>query len=43
VQNAFIITGFKGVDPELQAASIKGGPAPYPMIRTYSFGVKAGF
>ncbi|SEV91859.1 TonB-linked outer membrane protein, SusC/RagA family [Chitinophaga sp. YR573] len=43
VQNAFIITGFKGVDPELQAASIKGGPAPYPMIRTFSFGVKAGF
>ncbi|MCB9282732.1 MAG: SusC/RagA family TonB-linked outer membrane protein [Lewinellaceae bacterium] len=43
VQNAFIITGFKGVDPEIQAAAIKGGPAPYPMARTYSFGVKANF
>lgn len=43
VQNAFIITGFKGLDPELQASSTKGGPAPYPMIRTFSIGVKANF
>jgi len=43
VQNAFTITGFEGVDPEIDAAAIKGGPAPYPMARTFSFGVKAGF
>lgn len=43
IQNAFTLTKFKGVDPEIQAVAIKGGPAPYPMIRTYSFGVKATF
>jgi hypothetical protein len=43
VQNAFILTGFKGVDPEIQASSIKGGPAPYPMVRTVSLGLKANF
>lgn len=43
VQNAFIITDFEGADPEVQAASIKGGPAPYPMARTFSLGVKAAF
>lgn len=43
VQNAFTLTNFKGVDPEIQAIAIKGGPAPYPMIRTFSFGVKATF
>lgn len=43
VQNAFIITGFDGVDPEVQAVSIKGGPAPYPMARTISLGLRASF
>lgn len=43
VQNAFILTGFDGVDPEIQAASIKGGPAPYPMARTVSLGLRASF
>ncbi|MBE0655627.1 MAG: SusC/RagA family TonB-linked outer membrane protein, partial [Bacteroidales bacterium] len=43
VQNAFILTKFPGVDPEIQASAIKGGPAPYPMTRTYSIGVKANF
>ena len=43
VQNAFIITNFPGVDPEIQAASIKVGPAPYPMTRTFSLGAKANF
>lgn len=41
VQNAFIITNYKIGDPEVEAAAVKGGPAPYPMARTYSFGVKA--
>jgi TonB-linked SusC/RagA family outer membrane protein len=40
VQNAFLITGYKIGDPELEAQNIKGGPAPYPMARTYSLGVK---
>ncbi|HSC55256.1 MAG TPA: SusC/RagA family TonB-linked outer membrane protein [Phnomibacter sp.] len=43
VQNAFIITDYKIADPEVQAAGVKGGPAPYPMARTFSIGVKAGF
>ena len=43
IQNAFIITDFKGVDPELQTVSVGGGPAPYPMARTISLGVKANF
>jgi TonB-linked SusC/RagA family outer membrane protein len=43
VQNPFIITNYKIADPEVQAAGVKGGPAPYPMARTFSFGVKAGF
>lgn len=43
VQNAFIITNFKYVDPEVTVASVKGGPAPYPMARTWSLGVRANF
>ncbi len=43
VQNAFILTGFKGTDPEIQASSIKGGPAPYPMAHTFSLGINANF
>lgn len=43
VQNAFILTGFEGTDPEIQAESIKGGPAPYPMVRTFSLGINANF
>jgi hypothetical protein len=43
VQNAFIITDFEGADPEVRTVSIKGGPAPYPMARTFSFGLKANF
>lgn len=43
VQNAFTITGFKGTDPEVQAANVKGAPAPYPMARTYSLGLNVNF
>lgn len=43
VQNAFIITGFKSIDPEIQAANANGGPAPYPMARTISLGLRANF
>lgn len=43
VQNAFIITKYVAIDPEVTAASIKGGPAPYPMARTYSLGVNINF
>ncbi|EHQ31189.1 SusC/RagA family TonB-linked outer membrane protein [Mucilaginibacter paludis] len=42
-QNLFIITNYKGVDPEVYNTGVKGGYAPYPMMRTFSFGVKAGF
>lgn len=41
VQNPFIITSYKIADPEVQAAAVKGGPAPYPMATTYSLGIKA--
>jgi TonB-linked SusC/RagA family outer membrane protein len=43
VQNAFLITDYKGADPEVLAPAVKGGPAPYPMARTFSFGVSANF
>ena len=43
VQNAFIISKYKIGDPEVQAAAVKGAPAPYPMARTFSLGVQAGF
>jgi TonB-linked SusC/RagA family outer membrane protein len=43
VQNAFTISKFKGADPEVQASFTKGGPAPYPMARTISLGLKADF
>ncbi len=43
VQNAFVLTNFVGVDPEIQTTSVKGGPAPYPMARTISVGLRAGF
>jgi TonB-linked SusC/RagA family outer membrane protein len=42
-QNLFTITDYKGVDPEVSYASVKGGYAPYPQTRTFSFGVRAGF
>jgi TonB-linked SusC/RagA family outer membrane protein len=42
-QNLFIITNYKGVDPEVTYNGVKGGFAPYPQTRTISFGVKAGF
>jgi len=43
VQNPFIITNYVGGDPEVQASATKGGPAPYPMARTYSVGVNVNF
>ncbi len=41
VQNAFLISKFKTVDPEVNTAL--GGSAPYPMARTISFGINANF
>lgn len=43
VQNPFIITDFKIIDPEIQYISVKGGSAPYPMARTYSLGLTVNF
>ncbi len=42
-QNLFIITNYKGGDPEVTYQSVKGGYAPYPPAKTLSFGVKASF
>lgn len=43
VQNPFIFTKYIGGDPEVQAGAVKGAPAPYPMARTYSFGLNVSF
>ena len=43
IQNPFIFTKYIGGDPEVQASATKGGPAPYPMARTYSFGLNVNF
>jgi TonB-linked SusC/RagA family outer membrane protein len=43
VQNAFIITKFKGADPEIETPTVKGGAAPYPMVRNYSIGLNVNF
>lgn len=43
VQNAFVITKYKGGDPEVDARTVKGAPAPYPMARTYSVGLNINF
>ena len=43
LQNAFIITNYKIGDPELLTRGVKGAPAPYPMARSFSIGVKASF
>lgn len=43
LQNPFIITNYKIADPEVEAANVKGGAAPYPMATTYSLGVKTNF
>jgi len=42
-QNLFVITNYKGADPEVTYNSVKGGYAPYPPTKTISFGVKASF
>ncbi|MBS1666979.1 MAG: SusC/RagA family TonB-linked outer membrane protein [Bacteroidetes bacterium] len=42
-QNPFIVTNYKIADPEVQAVNVKGGPAPYPMTRIFSFGINAHF
>lgn len=43
VQNAFIITKYKGADPEIESPAVKGGAAPYPMARTISLGINLNF
>lgn len=43
-QNPFTFTGFDNFDPEVTTGgSYKGGKAEYPMIRTFSMGVKVQF
>ncbi|MDR8394531.1 SusC/RagA family TonB-linked outer membrane protein [Aliifodinibius sp. S!AR15-10] len=43
VQNAFVITNYEGADPEVRQDGVKGAPAPYPMVRTFTFGVDVNF
>jgi len=43
IQNAFILTKYKGADPEIETPSVKGGAAPYPMVRNYSLGLNVNF
>ncbi|MBN2611415.1 MAG: SusC/RagA family TonB-linked outer membrane protein [Bacteroidales bacterium] len=43
VQNAFIITKYKGADPEVESPATKGAAAPYPMYRNYSLGLNINF
>jgi iron complex outermembrane receptor protein len=47
VQNAFIITKYKGVDPEIAANGNPGNPgidnSLYPRPRTYNLGVNLNF
>ncbi|MBN2610414.1 MAG: SusC/RagA family TonB-linked outer membrane protein [Bacteroidales bacterium] len=43
VQNAFIITKYKGADPEIESPGVKGAAAPYPMVRSYSLGLSVNF
>lgn len=43
VQNAFIITKYKGADPEIASPAVKGAAAPYPMVRTFSLGLNVNF
>ena len=43
IQNAFIITKYKGADPEIETPAVKGGAAPYPMARIYSLGLNINF
>ena len=43
IQNLFIISKYKGADPEIMTPAVKGGAAPYPMVRTYTLGINANF
>jgi len=45
LQNAFIITKYHGIDPEVyeslpNGGGVKGGPGEYPMARTFSIGLR---
>ncbi|MCH3970977.1 MAG: SusC/RagA family TonB-linked outer membrane protein [Prevotella sp.] len=43
-QNPFTITKYKNFDPEVNTGgSYKGGKAEYPMVRTFSLGLKVQF
>lgn len=41
IQNPFVISAFKTLDPEVLTTA--GGGAPYPMARTFSLGVNVNF
>ena len=44
--NTFIITGYKGIDPEVDSSGLAPGNDPrdtYPTQRTFTFSVSASF
>jgi len=42
-QNPFIITGYKGADPEIQSPGVKGAAAPYPIVKSLAIGLNLNF
>lgn len=43
VQNPFIITDYKGADPEIQTPAVKGAAAPYPIVKAIAVGLNLNF
>jgi hypothetical protein len=46
VLNAFVITGYKGIDPEINRLGLAPGDDDrdkYPSVRTFSFGINTTF
>jgi len=42
-QNPFIITSYKGADPETQTPAVKGAAAPYPIVKSIAIGLNLNF
>ncbi len=42
-QNPFIITNYKGADPEIQTPAVKGAAAPYPIVKSFAIGLNLNF
>jgi len=42
-QNPFLITSYKGADPEILAPGVKGAAAPYPIVKSIAIGLNLNF